>query len=274
MADTSSAVPEYARPPVVEVVFSVTHEPAAQSVVDLAKFGIEYLGYDFPVRSDHPPVSAMGSSTQMGQTIAPTLSLLTGMPLVRLWFQSNDKTRLVQLQRNWLACNWQGSPTGASYPRYSANEEFFLEIWDSYVQFTENMAYPALKATMCELTYINHINPGDVWTKNGELSKVIRLAGRTTDFLPDPEDGQLAFRYRISLDGQSVGWLRVQVTQGFRLEDHSPIIQLQLVAQGAPLGEGRDGMLRFFRLAHEWIVNGFAAVTTETAQDLLWERKR
>ncbi len=273
MSNTGSVLPEYTKPPVVEVVFAVVVGPSALSVVDLAKFGIEYLDDDFPIHTEHPPVSVIGSSNPVG-SIAPALSLLAGTPPVRLWFQSEDKARLVQLQRDWLACNWQGSPTNVSYPHYSANEEFFFKTWDSYSQFVKSTADTSLAVTMCELTYINHIVPEDLKTKGGELSRVIRLAGKTTEFLPDPEDGQLAFRYRISLEGQDIGWLRVQATQGFRLDDRSPIIQLQLVAQGAPLGSGRDGMLRFFRLAHEWIVNGFAAVTTETAQDLLWERKR
>ena len=49
-----------------------------------------------------------------------------------------------------------------------------------------------------------------------------------------------------------------------------PIIQLNMTARGKPWAEGREGLVSFFRLAHEWIVNGFAAVTTDEAQHELW----
>jgi hypothetical protein len=78
----------------------------------------------------------------------------------------------------------------------------------------------------------------------------------------------------MSFEDRDAGRLYVQATPAVRPEDPSPVIQLQLVARGAPLEEGRDGMVAFFRLAHKWIVEGFAAVTTDESQISLWERKQ
>lgn len=207
------------------------------------------------------------------QLVAPTLALLTGVPPMRLWFQSEDETRLVQVQRDWLACNWQGTPNGTAYPRYSANERFFAETWDSFSAFVDELGRGEVAARQCELTYVNHILPGDLWKRHGELGKVIRLVGDTDGVLPEAEDGQFAFRYRIRHDERDVGRLYVQGSPALRPEDRSPVIQLNMIARGAPLGEGREGMFTFFRLAHEWIVRGFAAVTTDDAQDVLWGRQ-
>src|SRR5216683_2526636 len=268
MSKSSAPLPNYAKPPVVEVVFAVALHPLPISIVDLARFGLERLGDDFPVHSDQPPVQ-MGIETfdETAQSVMLTLSLLSGPPPLRLWFQSADKTRLVQVQRDWLACNWQGASSGAPYPRYEANEPFFSETWDNFTQYIEGLGHQLPSPNQCELTYINHIFPGQLWDRHGQIGKTIRLVGEAGGFLPEPEDGQVVFRYRIPFEGRPVGRLYVQATPALRSEDLSPLIQLQIVARGAPLGEGRSGVIAFFRLAHEWIVRGFAAVTTDAAQD-------
>jgi len=275
MSGFGSLLPDYAKPPVVEVVFAVGLGPLPLTVVDLSRFGLEHLGDAFPTMSEQPPVQMVIESFDRAvQMIVPTLALLSGPPPIRLWFQSRDGVRLVQLQRDWLACNWQGASSGLPYPRYESNEAFFLETWDGFSQFAEGLTHGRASVTQCELTYINHIAAdGELWARHGQMNEVIRLAGKAGSFLPEPEDAQLVFRYRINSDGRDVGRLFVQAAPAFRAEDRAPVIQLQITARGAPLGEGRAGIVEFFRLAHEWIVDGFAAVTTDSAQELLWERK-
>jgi uncharacterized protein (TIGR04255 family) len=187
-----------------------------------------------------------------------------------LWFQSDDRSRLVQLQRDWLACNWQGL-SDVTYPRYEATEQYFLGTWDKLATFLAAGNYDGPVANQCELTYVNHIVPGKVWSRRGQVDKVLRVAGKASRFLPEPEDAQFTFRYRIPYEGRDVGRLYVQAAPGAK-NDGSPVIQLNMIARGLPLAEGRDGLTAFFRLAHEWIVRGFAAVTTERAQKELWRR--
>jgi len=274
---THPALPDYENPPVVETVFAVATRPLSLSVSDLALFGMERLGDEFPTRSEQPPISMPveifeGSAMP---NILPSISLLTGAPPIRLWFQTEDRTRLVQLQRDYLACNWQGhNPHGVTddipYPRYPMTEEFFLGTWDALSDFVGSRGGVAA-VNQCELSYINHINPGAVWERRGQIDSVLRLAGRAGDFLPEPEDAQFVFRYRIPFAGVDVGRLYVQATPGVK-SDGSPVIQLNVIARGRPTTDGREGIVGFFRLAHEWIVNGFAAVTTDAAQRELWGR--
>ena len=277
MPDVTSGtnLPDYRRPPVVEVIFAVAVAPLAIPVVDLARFGLERLGEEFPIHQDQPPTRMPTESFEdAAATIIPALSLLTGAPPIRLWFQSEDRTRLVQLQRDWLAYNWQGSSGDSPYPRYESIENRFLQIRDNFSDFLTNLSGETLTTHQCELSYINHITSDGLWERVGQLDKVLRLVGVAGDFLPEPEDGQIAFRYRIRRDGVDAGRLYVQATPGQRQADRSPVVQLTVTARGAPIGQGRQGMIEFFRLAHEWIVSGFAAVTTEVAQRGLWERIR
>jgi uncharacterized protein (TIGR04255 family) len=255
----------------VETVFAVAIRPLSISVADLALFGVERLGEDFPTRTEQPPISTPIEVFD-GPTpnIVPSLSLLTGAPPIRLWFQTEDKTRLVQLQRDYLACNWQGLTEDVPYPRYPTTEEFFLKTLDMLSDFAIRRDGD-VAVNQCELTYVNHITAGGVWERHGQIDRVIRLASRAGEFLSEPEDAQLVFRYRIPFAGKDIGRLYVQATPGVK-SDGSLVIQLNMVARGHPTVDGRDGVVGFFRLAHEWIVRGFAAVTTDTAQRELWRR--
>lgn len=273
MTQFSSMLPEYDNPPVVEVIFAVSWRSLPLSVVDLSRFGLEHLGDEFPNRQEQPPMHMPRESFDDAvQALAPSLTFLEGTPPMRLLFQSNDKTRLVQLQRDWLACNWQRASNDDSYPRYESIEGFFLDTWDKFLEFQGNNNETEIVVNQCELTYVNHITPGNLWERHGQVSDVIRLAGIAGDFLPEPEDAQLAFRYRIRHEDRDIGRLHVQVQPAFRREDLSPLIQLNMIARGTPIEPGREGMVSFFQLAHKWIVNGFAATTTDLAQRDLWRR--
>jgi uncharacterized protein (TIGR04255 family) len=257
------------------MIFAVAVVPLTVSVVDLAQFGLDELGDDFPIHQDQPPARmAIETFDDTVKDLVPTLALLTGAPPVRLWFQSQDQTRLVQLQRDWLAYNWQVGSLGSAYPHYHSIEDQFIQTWDRLSTFVAQRNNEQLTPQHCELSYINHITPNGIWERLGEIDKVLRLVGRPGEFLPEPEDGQFSFRYRISHEGADVGRLYVSAIPGRRQDDGRPVIQLTLTARGGPLTPDRDGMLGFFRLAHEWMVNSFAAVTTDQIQSARWGRIR
>ncbi len=266
--------PDYQNPPVAEVVFAVAMRPLPLSVVDLAQFGLERLSPDFTGQNEQPPMH-MPTESFDGDVpaLGPSIQMLSGPVPTRLLFQSNDDTRLVQIQRDWFACNWRGASPGVSYPRYDAIEDFFLTTWDSLGEFVlKRGVSDQVVVHQCELSYINHIDPGVIWERPGQIHKLIRLTGEAGSFLPEPEDGQFVFRYRMTREGKFVGRLIVNAIPGIRRTDQKSVIQLSLTARGIPIGNGREGVALFFRLAHEWIVKGFAAVTTEEAQDQLWRR--
>lgn len=272
MADT--ALPDFDRPPVVEVVFAAAFEPLPASVIDLSAFALERFGEEFPIRQEQPPVQMTRESfDSLIPQLGPSLALLAGHPPIRLWLQSSDQTRLVQLQRDYLAVNWQKAGGERPYPRYEAIESFFLDTWDKTTDFAGARS-ASLNPVQCELTYINQVEPGELLSRHGQLSRVLRVVADPVEFLPEPEAGQVALRFRIHHDDRDVGRLYVNGVSALRPSDMAPVIQLTMTARGAPLAPGRGGMIGFFRLAHEWIVRGFAAVTTDAAQASLWGRRQ
>ena len=90
-------------------------------------------------------------------------------------------------------------------------------------------------------------------------------------FLPAPEEAVLRWRYRIpGIDGPA-GRLYVTAQPSWRTADGSPVWVMNLMARGAPIGTGIDGAFEFFDLGREWVVRGFADLTTDAMQSY-WER--
>ena len=269
-----SDLPDYELPPLVEVMFAVSMRPFSMALADLASLATDSFGDRYTIHSDSPPAQMpkeiFDDEVEM---MKPSLSLLTGTPPVRLLFQSQDREQVIQLQRDWFACNWQNLAGSVKYPHYNQIEKFFLESFDKFREFTKRRAAVEPSVTQCELTYINHILLKDVPGGYANMSKIVRLAGQASGFLPDPEDTQVMYRYRIINEGEIRGRLYAHAFPAYRGEDREKIFQLNLIARGVPKTEDRSGMVEFFRLAHEWIVKGFASVTTKEAQTELWRIK-
>jgi hypothetical protein len=95
---------------------------------------------------------------------------------------------------------------------------------------------------------------------------------RDSSFLPEAEDGAIRLRFVIRDRGVTpIGRLHVALQPGWKKADNSPILLMNLTARGAPLGEGISGAFDFFDLGHEWIVKGFADLTT-AEMHRAWER--
>src|SRR4029077_3801482 len=109
-ADTP--LPSYASPPVVEVVVGVAFWPLhGLTVVDISAFWSENLREHFPKVHEQPPyvppTELLGGQSLTLPTIMPM-----ALPHPRLWFLSSDEQELLQLQRDYFACNWRKvSPT-------------------------------------------------------------------------------------------------------------------------------------------------------------------
>jgi hypothetical protein len=127
-----------------------------------------------------------------------------------------------------------------------------------------------------EVTYVNHVPAGSNWNRHGELHKIVNFlaadGAKRWSFLRDPEDVRCALRFVMAdKDGQFLGRLNVDVQPAFLTDSEVPIFVLTLTARGRPIGAGTDGVLAFLDSGREWIVRGFADLTT-TEMHQIWKR--
>ena len=269
-----SELPSYGRPPVTEVVLAVAFaDVPALTIAHLGHFWFTELRSEFSEIEEQPPYEPPIES--MGAPSPPVLSFqfMGGPPSPRLWAKASDGTRLIQLQRSWMAFNWRDAPASTQpYPRWSRVEEEFLRYFRQLCVFCEREGLSVPVPIQCEVTYINSIRSGAHWADHGDLHKVLSLVPPPHGFLDRPETSQVAAAFRIrDSEGKERGRLHVTAQPAFDVADNSPALVLTLAARGAPFSPTEDGLLSFLRLGHQWVVEGFTSVTTESMQEE-WER--
>jgi uncharacterized protein (TIGR04255 family) len=269
------ALPEYAKPPVVEVAISVQFEELAG--FRPIHFGLywERVKARYPTTQHQPPLGSIVELFGSRGAQRASMSIDTQFPLGRCWYLSPDQLRLVQVQPDRFVLNWRKLDTDTTYPRYDTLRKLFIDELHRFLDFAAEYALGEFVPLQCELTYVNHVIADRGRGAPQDLSNMITLwSGETSEaYLPEPEDVRLAWQYKFEESNAALGRLHVHLQPALRTADRTPLLMLQLLARGAPAGDGIEGVLAFADRAHEWIVRGFTAITTENMHRV-WERQR
>lgn len=274
----SDPLPDFANPPVVEVALATQFEPLeALSAVQLGLLWHTGFRSRFPVVEEHAPLDPKVERFGLKGPIRADVrvSMSRKPPTPRCWFLKEDGAELVQVQKDWFAHNWRKMGEGEEYPRYEHIRETFEQELRIFSDHLEGESLGLLKPNQCEITYVNHIPAGEAFSNHSELAKVFSLGepSLTNAFLPTPEELRLSGSFVIPRDdGQPLGRMRFSIEPRYRASDSSPMFLLTLVARGEPTGTGAEGVLGFLDIGREWIVRGFAAITTP-AMHGLWGRR-
>jgi len=271
-------LPDFADPPVVEVALSVQFEPL--TALRTPQIGLLWTKFRdrFPKIEEHAPLDPIMERFGISGPPKPSVhfQMTRKPPMPRCWFVSDDDAELIQIQQDRFAHNWRKTGKHAEYARYKHIRKKFRDELDEFAGFVKRESLGSLEPNQCEVTYVNHIVAGRGWDRHGELGNVLTLfeAQYTEEFLPDLEEARVGGAYVIpDSQGNPLGRLRMTVEPAYRGVDKTPIIVLNLVARGRPEGKGMDGVMKFIDTGHEWIVRGFAAITTPQMHKI-WGRKR
>jgi len=264
-------LPRFLRPPVSEVALSIMFDAVKLRTVHFGLFW-NRVRNKFPELAEQPPLARqIEIETELRRSPEPAFRFEpVAVPMLRFWFLNESGTELLQLQQDRFARNWRAA-ANVDYPSYDRIRGPFEEDLKSFEIFLRDERIGELTPVQCEVTYVNHIRRAGVWRSHGDLERVFtQWASPAREFLPHVEDGQFVSRYQIRSDGRFVGRLHTSVQPAFAEDD--PIFLLTLTARGNPLGTGLDGALKFLDLGHEWIVRGFAELTT-VEMHRAWERE-
>jgi uncharacterized protein (TIGR04255 family) len=270
-------LPRFDRPPVNEVVFSVQYQPIAG--LTPAHLGLWWEADDrrdrYPVCEVHPPVPPVREEFEERQGPSFTVNFAPEPPPLATWFATKDRSELVQIQQDRFTRNWTRGASTVNYPSYDHLRPRFEKDFDSFCSFLSSQGFHHPIVTQCELTYINPIPPGPgIWSRRGEVARVLApwTEEYTEGFLSEPEDMQIAARYLIEQDDAPIGRLLMSFQSALDPAGQ-PVLLLQLAARGRPLGgEDVSAAMAFVDLGHEWIVRGFATLTTKAMHEQ-WGRR-
>jgi uncharacterized protein (TIGR04255 family) len=241
--------------------------------IDLEVLGLlaGRLKADFPTQQQQPPLPPMQEAT--GQPGPPQFEVQFGaMPMPRTWFSSPDGHRLVQVQSDRLVLNWRRLEGDEPYPRYVFLRDLLSQLLGKLTEVFEAAKTEVPAVNFSELSYINEIavpgvGPGQPHPDLAQIIEFVeRLAGRT--FLPQAEDAQFQARWRIPKDqlpdGSAIGRLYVVLSPGFRADTQLPIYVMNMTTRIVPPPTSNfDMALELLDIGHDWIVRGFADLTTE-----------
>ena len=258
-----ASLPRYLTPPVNEVACGCQFQPL--SLLKIPHWGLfwQKLGKSFPTVEHAAPIQTGGSLL---------VDDATGLPLPRVWFINEDESRLVQLQADRLHYNWRHREKEPKYPHYDEIVDRFFESFTTLESFAAEASIGVIQPIACELTYINHIPQGSGWQAIDDLPKMFRdfLWTAKERYLPSPTSEAWHVVFPLP-NGQ--GRLTAKLNQGSRKPDDAKVLIFELTARGIGDDRSQGGMRRWFDMAHEHIVKGFADLTTEEAQINLWKRQ-
>lgn len=268
MGNIDKSLPEYKKPPVIEVVCGVQFEEikSLQSV-HYGEFW-QRIKRDYPKTEDMPPLREIFESKE---ALAPSVQLeaFEMPPLRRIFFVDNTDNYLLQMQPTRFLANWRKRSETDEYPRFSKAYDRFINGLNEFESFVKNLIGISPVVNQFELTYINHMLEKDIPYPIGMkyyLSFLALNMERAEAFLPVPRSFQSRLQFALP---NSSGVLHITVSHG-RRNDGQKVMVLDLTARG-PAKNGIIGMEEWFKLAHEWIVRGFTDITS-TAAHKEWER--
>lgn len=268
MTDPAVRSPDFAHPPVVEVVFGVLFAP-------IPTLGTPQLGLlwqrvkdDFPKVAEQPPLPPAIETFDEPASFNVEFGALP--PLRRIWFVSSDDRRFLQVQPDRFHYNRKRSLDEA-YTPFVESSPAFLEHFGRFKKFVRDECDGAqVVPIQYELTYVDLIKPGEGWAHLGEIGSVFPdLSWRSgSRFLPKPESVQWRAKFKFP---EKRGRMHVVVSDG-TTDAGEPVLQMQLTARGF-WKEAADDPNAFFTLAHEWVVRGFTDLTSDPMH-AFWGRTR
>ena len=270
-------LPSFRDPPLEEVALAVQLQPNAVDILDIAQF-VSAFESRFPKREEQigrPPMSE-DFGPPSGEPPFK-FEFTSGVPQQRLWLLAADGTRLLQVQQDIFVYNWrrspEGVPIGDPYPRYTRLRDEFVENYERLEEIAGERGH-ALRPNWCEVTYINHI--GEDGSQRPGMREVFRGVETTPvgGFLPQSEDGQLALRYIIPGDHGPRGRLTVTAAPAVRRVDLTQIWVMTLTARLLAADESREAAFEALDVGHEWVVRGFAELTSDRMHERWGEEIR
>jgi uncharacterized protein (TIGR04255 family) len=267
-SSNSFPFPSFSNPPVVEVICGITFKP----IPGLLAPHLGLLWNEF--REEYPECKEVDPLVPVIETFDgedQRVNPFSESFLPRIWFFSKDENGILQLQRDRLLHNWRKVRATDQYPRFRSVAENFQKYLAIFQRFLSASNLGTIAPEQLEMTYLNHIPQGEAWKTLADIGAVFPDFNwnNRTRFLPAPE--RLNWRTSFQLPNQS-GRLHVVIQTAFRRSDRLPMIVVELTVRGFPTTRTAEALQSWYEQAHEWIVKGFADLTSPSVHQL-WNRK-
>lgn len=261
MPDATRKPVKFDRPPIVEVACGLSFELPKPLLTAHVGLYWSRVRDKFPNTTDNPPIA---QAIEGPLTVSPSfeLQVLELAPLRRTFFVTKDGRKLIQLQDDRFLFNWKRIDDGDHYPSYDLIIDDFHAAFADFIVFVGELGLGQPRVTQLELTYVNAIDTSE---RSASPSRLLidHLRSDTTRFLPEPELVNWQTAYQLP-DG--AGRLHTTAQTARRTSTGQPMVRLDLTARGSPKRQDIQARKEWFDLAHHWITQGFADITSPSMQ--------
>lgn len=248
----------FANPPLVEVSFSIIFERLKS--FRTAHFGVYWasLQEEFPETTDKVP-------------LGPNAEFDDWFPPPRVWLIHRDKNLILQIQPDRLVMTWRKIGPNSEYPRFEGLKPMFMAHFERFERFVEDQGLGTLNLQGCELNYVNHVAVEAPWKGFTEISRVFSGLNWDSQKMECREPQFLRWNASWAWGSTTI---RADVYCGSDSEEGQPeraAFEIRASSR-EPISDSKAAEL-WFRVANEAIVRGFTSLTTEWAQNELWQRQ-
>ena len=255
----------FKNPPINELIIGTYFDPPLFSLQS------EHVGLlwsrwrdSFPIVEQRMPISG----AQGPGPVVTAGNAVPGMP--RYWFVSEDKVNLIQVQKNAYFLNWRRH--NSDYPHFfeqlKPSFDQYYDIFESFIR--EEVGEHNINIEMCELTYVDAIEPCDYWQGPLDTAKVIPSFS-----LPVRGHGNecvTAFNNMYLCEVSARLNLHVAIRTVVAADDppSPPRLVLEFKALGRLGGVPKSETATWYSEAHDTIVACFLNMTSKDVQREYW----
>lgn len=252
----------FENPPINEVVLSTYFNPP------ISDFRNEHIGLfwetikkEFPVARQQIPVG-----------IGPEITADELFPMPRYWFIAENDINLIQIQRNAFMFNWRRRDE--EYPRF---HDYIKPTFDKYYGIFSEFIRSEIKTSeelavdLCELTYINALEPSEFWKGPYDTTNIIPSFSILVPGInaSDSPGFNCNYVYEVANDLQ----LNIGIRAAAKAEQPDvPALIFEIKVSGRVGKIAKPTTDEWFERAHEAIIRCFAGMTNHDVQINHWRR--
>lgn len=242
-----SGLPDFTRPPLVEIAVGLMFEPLEINSISLAQLYLQWRE-DYPSFEEHPAIPSLPST--------PGLIFEVDVPRIRFWFLNNSG-RLIQVQRDRLIVNWRKEAESADYPRYSSLRAELEQRADQFSEFLAGQHQSPLKPNAIEVTYVNQV---PLAGESSNLSDIVSMLQHTPEDVGSPVETNLSVRFdaSASLERESAA-LVINAQRSSTVDPPLAVLQLSCSTRVRDLSDAFEALDR----ARYHLVHSFQSITTD-----------
>ena len=262
-------LPEFDSPPVIETVLGIQFNSLPGYTTSHAGwFRSRYLGSEWTeIRVVSSLLDQFEHFDDKRWQVQPSVKLFATPPPDRTQIIRNDHERMIQIQDTRFVYNW--IKKSSEYPRYSRLLPEFREYFKRFTRFAVNASLGNLIVNQWEVTYVNHVPKGDLWSVPKGWSGIVRniCVPTITNCAFDGINGEWLFK----LEDDNSSRLRISLQHARGRPSGPELLRIHLIARGNL--KSLDDIVVSLDRGHEAVVRGFTAITTQKAHKY-WRRTR